>query len=94
MKPTPNTPKLGLVYRFGTQKKRAWQTVPMPVKPSSADESPVVKPTAVTAKDADGDKVPDAKDQCPDTNAGAQVKVDGCPIFGGVVEGINFQRGL
>ncbi len=109
--------QLGLVYRFGMQQGRAWETVPMPVKhspvddvpivgpivdelppipladPESVAEWPVVNPVSASQQDTDGDTVPDAKDQCPDTVAGAPVKVDGCPIFGGVVEGINFREG-
>jgi OOP family OmpA-OmpF porin len=46
-----------------------------------------------TIIDADGDKVPDSMDRCPDTDAGAPVKKDGCPILDGVVEGINFEPG-
>lgn len=78
--------QLGLVYRFDMQQGSAWETVPMV-------EIPAVKPVSASGQDADGDTVPDASDQCPDTVAGAPVKVDGCPIFSGVVEGINFQEG-
>lgn len=109
--------QLGLVYRFGRQADSDWETVPMPVSPSLADdvpivgpivdelppipvadpkpvvESPAVKPGTVTALDADGDRVPDAVDQCPDSMAGTPVKPDGCPIFDGAVEGINFKEG-
>ncbi len=109
--------QLGLVYRFGLQQSKAWQTVPMPGKPSLVDDVPIVgpiadelpaipvtdqealvkppakKPASVSQQDADGDKVFNEKDQCPDTMAGLPVKVDGCPIFGGVVDGINFRQG-
>ena len=97
--------QLGLVYRFGRQADNDWETVPIvepgvderppvPVAdPDSVDEVPAVKPISVTAPDADGDKVPDARDQCPDTDAGAPVKSDGCPIFDGVVEDIQFKAG-
>ena len=42
--------------------------------------------------DADGDGVPDRKDKCPDTPAGAHVDVNGCPIDSdkdGVPDGID-----
>jgi len=33
-------------------------------------------------------------DQCPDTVAGTPVNADGCEMFNGVIEGINFLTGL
>jgi OOP family OmpA-OmpF porin len=44
------------------------------------------------AQDADGDLVPDHKDKCPDTPAGATVDAAGCPADGdgdGIVNGID-----
>lgn len=70
----------------------------VPNSDSDSDSKPVVKspvqtPASVSQPDADGDKVPDARDQCPNTVAGTPVKVDGCPVFDGVVDGINFREG-
>lgn len=54
---------------------------------------PVADESTAALADADADGVPDARDQCPGTAANAPVKTDGCAIFGGVVEGVNFQPG-
>lgn len=59
--------------------------VPVPEKPVA------VAPPAKLDTDADNDGVPNTADQCPGTAANAPVKTDGCAIFGGVVEGINFR---
>lgn len=60
--------------------------------PEPVPVPPVVKRPSVLA-DADKDGVPDAEDQCSGTAENAPVKTDGCAIFGGVVEGINFRPG-
>ena len=44
-----------------------------------ADAAPCVKPMAMSDGDADGDGVPDSKDKCPNTPAGAVVDAMGCP---------------
>lgn len=49
--------------------------------------------TRPTVEDNDADGVLNAADACPDSAPGAPVKNDGCAIFGGVVEGVNFQPG-
>jgi OOP family OmpA-OmpF porin len=38
-------------------------------------------PDHMMAKDSDGDGVPDNKDQCPGTPAGAPVDKNGCPLY-------------
>ena len=38
-------------------------------------------PDQMMAKDSDGDGVPDDKDQCPATPAGAPVDKNGCPLY-------------
>ena len=43
------------------------------------DAAPCVKPMAMSDGDADGDGVPDSKDKCPNTPAGAVVDAMGCP---------------
>ncbi|MGQ7843306.1 OmpA family protein [Granulosicoccus sp. 3-233] len=61
--------------------------------PEPLPDRPEPVAPAVSQTDADGDGVPDSEDQCPGTAANAPVKTDGCAIFGGVVEGVNFQPG-
>jgi len=38
-------------------------------------------PSDMAPKDSDGDGVPDDKDQCPGTPAGAPVDANGCPLY-------------
>jgi OOP family OmpA-OmpF porin len=56
---------------------------PLGVKEEVVEEAPVevVEPAPVVADvDSDGDGVPDALDQCPDTPAGTTVNDTGCPM--------------
>ncbi|MCJ7830070.1 MAG: OmpA family protein [Desulfobacterales bacterium] len=48
--------------------------------------APVMAPVAVTPADSDGDGVPNDRDKCPGTPAGAKVNEDGC----WVIENITF----
>jgi OmpA-OmpF porin, OOP family len=59
---------LGLLYRF----------VPPPLAPVSAAAPEPIQ--VVPVADGDGDKVPDDRDQCPNTPAGIQVNQEGCPL--------------
>ncbi len=43
--------------------------------------------------DEDNDGVPDNLDDCIGTSAGQPVSATGCPLFGGVLEGVNFESG-
>lgn len=50
---------------------------------AAADPRPAPKPTPAPAPrpaDSDNDGVPDERDQCPDTPAGAVVNAQGCPV--------------
>ncbi len=40
--------------------------------------------------DADGDRVPNANDQCPGSTRGFPVRANGCALFDGVLSGVNF----
>lgn len=60
---------LGLLFPLGTPEAPAEE--PVEVVEAVAVEAPV---------DSDGDGVPDANDNCPDTPAGIQVGADGCPV--------------
>ena len=63
--------------------------VPKPVPVPKPAPKPLPKPT-VNA-DSDGDGVLDAQDRCPATIVGTPVGVDGCEIFNGVLEGVQFE---
>ena len=54
---------------------------------------PVVEPRIIAPVDEDDDGVLGVADLCPDTAPGLPVKTDGCPLFDGVVEGIEFETG-
>jgi len=51
--------------------------LPVPEAPPAVA---VEQPAAPPAADADGDGIPDDKDQCPNTPAGAKVDEKGCPL--------------
>ncbi len=40
--------------------------------------------------DADGDRVPNASDQCPGSTSGFPVRANGCALLDGVLSGVNF----
>lgn len=60
---------VGLGYRFGGS--------PPPVTNAAPASTPVIE---APPKDSDGDGVPDAIDQCPNTPAGVKVDGRGCPL--------------
>jgi len=71
-------------------------TVPeIPAVPNESVTAPAI-PAAPTAPaqnaiaDADGDRVPDASDQCPASAVGFPVRANGCALFDGVLSGVNF----
>ena len=43
--------------------------------------------------DTDADGIPNPLDNCPTTEQGMEVDDQGCAIFNGVVDGVNFARG-
>ena len=46
-----------------------------------------------TVDDDDNDGVPNSLDDCAGTEPGAPVSATGCPMFGGVLEGVQFESG-
>ena len=74
---------LGLTFYFDVPKRAAAPV--SPVKPAEepkkreAAAPPVVAPPRVE-KDSDNDGIPDSRDKCPGTPAGAAVDKDGCPL--------------
>ncbi|MFT4728743.1 MAG: outer membrane protein OmpA-like peptidoglycan-associated protein [Granulosicoccus sp.] len=77
--------QLGLIYRFAGEVRSEPETFPEDVVVD-------IEPVGVElASDADADGVADLMDSCPTTRGGLPVKPDGCAIFDGVIEGINFE---
>ena len=70
---------------------------PLPPPPPPPQELPTLpEPIAqapVSSNDADFDGVTDDQDLCADTAAGTPVNTDGCEMFNGVIDGINFLTG-
>lgn len=88
-----NYGQLALVYRLGRKPERERISVAQAPVPEPA---PVVAPVAavkVVEKDSDNDGVLDNADQCPDSSASASVDVEGCALFSGVLQGVNFHTG-
>jgi len=86
--------QLGVVYRFdGNNSRRSTPPAP-PVEtlPSVAvvELEPLPEPEPLPI-DSDFDGVADLIDQCPTSPRGTPVKSDGCAVFDGVIEGINFE---
>jgi len=60
---------------------------------ATAAQSGSVATIATTIMDNDKDGVLDANDNCPDTTPGVLVDDNGCAVFDGVIEGLNFHSG-
>lgn len=99
--------QLGLMYRLGQRLRDDIEVVeivdppiapvvlPDPV-PAATPPAPVAPAEPVIAaasmpKDTDRDGVLDRRDECPATVRGSTVDRQGCAIFSGTIEGINFQ---
>jgi OOP family OmpA-OmpF porin len=81
--------QLGLIYRFtGAGRSAPAETLSEVV---AKDVEPVFAPAPKMPSDTDADGVADLMDSCPTTRRGLPVKPDGCAIFEGVIEGINFE---
>jgi len=82
--------QLGVVYRQGRTPK------PKPVPVIEAKKEPLEMPipslavVTVEPLDSDADGVIDANDLCKFTKPGVVVDADGCAIFDGVLDGVNF----
>lgn len=64
----------GLRYYFGGGEQSTY------TKPEPAP-APAPAPAPVAPVDSDGDGVPDARDKCPNTQAGYKVDADGCVMY-------------
>jgi len=81
--------QIGFVYRVGRAMRQ--RTLPVPTVTNEKILAPL--PTLavkVASPDLDADGVLNSRDQCSSTNPGVVVDVDGCAIFDGVLEGVNF----
>lgn len=85
--------QLGLIYRFNGSGRSSTPAMPAETLPEVAavDLEPVFTPEPLQPADTDADGVADLMDSCPTTRRGLPVKADGCAIFNGAIEGINFE---
>ena len=81
--------QLGVIYRLG--RKPQQKSVPV-LNTKMENVEPVVPALAakVVPLDSDRDGVVNALDQCESTEHGVLVDADGCAIFDGVLQGVNF----
>lgn len=86
--------QLGLVYRFDSNSSRPSLPPPAPEEDLPAvamvEFEPMPEPEPLPL-DSDFDGVADLIDECPTSLRGTPVKSDGCAVFDGVIEGINFE---
>lgn len=95
--------QLGLIYRFGNNNNaRVNKPAPAPVVESAivpavslndvpAKVEPAPSADAITEVDIDGDGVMDSTDECLTTEASVPVRPNGCNLFEGAIEGVEFQ---
>lgn len=68
----------------------------LPDLPATADTQPLAELEPIPDlrdEDTDADGIPNPLDNCPTTEQGMEVDDQGCAIFNGVVDGVNFARG-
>ena len=84
--------QLGLLYRFGRVSSPSQPQARLNVPTAAPDPAPlpVTIPEPVSL-DSDGDGVLDADDNCPSTSFNTPVDSQGCALFKGVIEGVNFE---
>ncbi len=89
--------QLGLVYRFGdagdSRPAPRVAPAPEPLPAPAPTAAPVPLPVPSAPADSDNDGVPNAVDDCPTTLVGTPVDNQGCALFNGVIEGVNFEPG-
>ena len=81
---------LGLLWRFGGGRKSKSRSA------ESSDSNEIdslIDNSAPVVTDDDSDGVPNNIDDCSGTAVGALVDATGCPIFGGVLDGVQFASG-
>ncbi len=83
-----------LVYRFGrTNETRIIETVEAPKPTPVAPVAVPIVAAALPVGDDDNDSINNDLDQCPQTAPGVAVSSDGCALFSGVIEGVQFKSG-
>ena len=99
--------QLGLIYRFGKTNTDVEEVIEEPEPTVIATDKVVPKPAPkpipkpkpkplpkpIVIGDDDGDGVNNNLDKCPGSLPGKPIGVDGCEIFNGVLEGVNFETG-
>lgn len=96
--------QLGVIYRVGgrgagglaeapielpTAVVQAPTTLPEPTPAAAAPQNTLSKYTA----DSDQDGIYDTLDECPASAVGVAIDENGCAVFNGVIDGVNFERG-
>ena len=76
-----------VLYRFGGGSKEEVPTATNIV--SVVNNINIQEP--IKPVDTDQDDVPDDLDECPDTRVNLAVSEDGCPIYDGVIQDVNFK---
>lgn len=85
--------QLGLVYRFGdVDGERVAAEAEKEMPPAESPRAaPAPAPAPRAALDSDNDGAMGSIDQCMGTTSGTPVDTTGCDVFGGVIEGVNFE---
>lgn len=85
--------QLGLIFRLGRKARQEPKPEPVPVAEVVTEKAVVIPPplaVQVAPLDNDGDGVVDSQDQCLSTKPGVLVDENGCAVFDGVLEGVEF----
>lgn len=91
--------QLGLLYRFGSASSLGMPSIKWPfgglgaITGAFGRKDGGFKMAKPLPGDLDGDGVGDADDECEKSPAGQPIDDAGCPIFDGVIEGLNFFSG-
>ena len=83
-----NVLQLALIYRFNRKQREYVE----PLAEATLEPATLVAPVAAVAVVLDGDRdgVSDQYDRCLETAFGVSVNEEGCALFSGVIEGVNF----
>ncbi|MBX2883045.1 MAG: OmpA family protein [Granulosicoccus sp.] len=87
--------QLGLLYRFGSAPSLGMPSLKNPFSGIAGrfGKEKSFKMAKPLPGDLDGDGVGDNDDECEKSPADQPIDDKGCPVFGGVIEGLNFYSG-